>query len=56
MLFCGFLSVAGLNQVTSTFWDDTKSLLGGEQAIIPHLKEEIQDFHMAPKISMQIEK
>ena len=48
MLFCGFLSAAGLYQVTSTFWDGTQSLPGGEQAAIPHLKGHIQSFHLTP--------
>ena len=48
MLFSGFLSCAGLYQVTSTFWDDTQSLLGGEQATILHLKEDSQGFNMTP--------
>ena len=48
MLFCCFLSGAGLNQVTSTFWDGTQSLLGGEQATILHLKEDSQGFKMIP--------
>ena len=48
MLFCGFLSGAGLNQVASTFLDVTQSLFGGGHAIVPHLEEEIQGFHMNP--------
>ena len=48
MLFCGFLSGPGLNQVTSTFWSVTQSLLGGEQATIPHLKEDSQGFRVTP--------
>ena len=54
MLFCGFLSGAGLNQVASTVWDGTKSFPGGEQSSIPHLKEEIQGFHMNPKTALVI--
>ena len=54
MLFCGSLGGAGLNQVTSTFWDGTKSFLGDEQATIPHLKDWIQGFHMHPKTTIVI--
>ena len=43
-----FLSGSGLNHVTSTFWDGTQSLLGGEQAAIPYLKGHIQSFHVTP--------
>ena len=46
MLFWGFLSGSGLNQVTSTFWSVTQSLHGGEQATIPHMEEDSQSFHM----------
>ena len=49
MLFCGSVGGSGLNQVTSTFWDGTKSFLGGEPATIPHFKDDIQGFHMHPK-------
>ena len=56
MLFCGFLSGAGLNQVISKFWDGTQSFLGGEQAAIPHLKEHIQGFHMNPNAIIFISK
>ena len=45
---------AHLNQVTSTFWDGTQSFLGGEQATIPHLKEETQGFHMNQKTEIVI--
>ena len=48
MSFYGFLSWPGLNQGTSTFLDGTQSLPGGEQATIPHLKEDILGFHMIP--------
>ena len=48
MLIFGFLSCAGLNQVTSTFWNRSQSFTGGDQAAIPHLKEHIQSFHMSP--------
>ena len=54
MVICGSLSGAGLNQVSSTFLDGTQSLLGGEQPIIPHLKEETQGFHMNPKTEIII--
>ena len=42
----GFLSGAHLNEVASTFLDITQSISGECQATIPHLKEEIQGFHM----------
>ena len=54
MLFCGSLSLAGLNQVTSTFWDGTQSFPGGEKANIPHMKEDIQGFHMNPNDKIQL--
>ena len=54
MLFFGFLSGAGLNQVTSTFWNQSQSFLGGQQAAIPHLKEDIQGFHMSSKTAIVI--
>ena len=54
MLFFGFLSGAGLNQVASTFRDGTQSFPGGDQSSIPHLKEEIQGFHMNPKTALVI--
>ena len=54
MLFCGSVDGSGLNQVTSTFWDGTKSFLGGEQATIPHFKDDIQGFHMHPKPAIVI--
>ena len=48
MFFGGSLGGAGLNQVTSTFWNRTMSFLKGEQVAIPHLKEQIQGFHVTP--------
>ena len=48
MLFCDFLSGAGLMQGTSTFWVVTQPLLRAERATIPNLKEERQGFHMSP--------
>ena len=54
MLFCGFLSGPGLNQVTSTFWSVTQSLHGGEQATIPHMEEDSQSFHMIPNAQIFI--
>ena len=54
MLFCGFLSGAGLLQVTSTFWDGTQSFLGGQQAATPHLKEDVHGFHMSSKTAVVI--
>ena len=54
MLFCGFLGGAGLNQVTSTFWEDTQSIPGGEQGTIPYLKEGSQGFHVNPKIAIVV--
>ena len=48
MLFCGFLSCAGLMQVTSTFWAATQPLLRAERATIPNLEEERQGFPMNP--------
>ena len=38
MLFCCFLN-----------GDGTQSFAGAVQAALPHMKEEIQDFHMSPK-------
>ena len=35
-------------QVTSTFWAATQQLPRGERATIPHMKEEMQGFHMNP--------
>ena len=46
MLFFWASECAGLNQVTSTFWDGAQSFPVGGQAAIPHLKEHIQTFHM----------
>ena len=54
MLFCGFLSGPGLNQVTSTFWSVTQSLHGGEHATIPHMEEDSQSFHMIPNAQIFI--
>ena len=54
MLFCGFLSGAGVYQWSSTFWDGTQSLLGGEQDMIPHLKKGSQGFNMNPKTSIVV--
>ena len=46
MLFFWASECAGLNQVTSTFWDGAQSFPVGGQAAIPHLKEHVQTFHM----------
>ena len=54
MLFCGSVGGSGLYQVTPTFWDGVKSFLGGEQATIPHFKDDIQGFHMHPKPAIVI--
>ena len=54
MSFCGFLRCASLNQDTSTFWDGTQSFPGGEKAIIPHMKEYIQGFHMIPNTAIVV--
>ena len=35
-------------QVTSTFWAATQQLPRGERDTIPHMKEEMQGFHMNP--------
>ena len=35
-------------QVTSTFWAATQPLPRAERATIPHMKEEMQGFHMNP--------
>ena len=48
VLFFWVSECAGLNQVTSTFWDGARSLPVGGQAAIPHLKEHIHIFHMTP--------
>ena len=48
MLFCDFLSGAGLMQGTSTFWVVTQPLPRAERATIPNLKEERLGFHMSP--------
>ena len=45
------MSGAGLNQVSSTFLDGTQSFPAAVQAAIPHMKEDIPDFHMSPKKS-----
>ena len=54
MLFFGFLSGAGLNQVTSTFWPTPQSFATVQQAIIPNLKEGIQGFHINPKTAIVV--
>ena len=41
-----FWSCAGLMQVNSTFWAATHPLPRAERATIPHMKEEMQGFHM----------
>ena len=46
MLFFWASECAGLNQVTSTFWDGAQSFPVGGQAAIPHLKEHVQIFHI----------
>ena len=48
VLFCGFLSGAGVKQISSTFWAATHSPLLAEQATIPHMKEDSQSFHINP--------
>ena len=48
MLFCGFLSWAGLIQGTSIFWTVTHSLFLAQQATLPHIEEDIHSFHMTP--------
>ena len=35
-------------QVTSTFWAATQPLPRAERATIPHMKEEMEGFHMNP--------
>ena len=52
MLFCGFLSGAGLMQVISTFWATTQPLPRAEIPTIPQMKEKIQGFHMTPIASI----
>ena len=54
MLFCGFLSGAGLRQVTSTVWPAPLSFVKVDLAIIPHLIEGIQGLHMSPKTALVI--
>ena len=56
MLFCGFLSGAGVYQWSSTFWDGTQSLVEGDHATIPHLKEDSHSFHMTPNAKIFITK
>ena len=34
--------------MTSTFWAATQPLPRAKRATIPHMKEEMQDFHMNP--------
>ena len=38
--------------MSSTFWDGTQSFHGAVQAAIPHMKEDIQDFHMSPQTGL----
>ena len=54
MLFFEFLSVLAAQPSASTFWNRSKLVLGGQQAAIPHLREDIQGFHMNPKTAMVI--
>ena len=54
MLFFGFLSGAGLNQVTSTFWPTPQPFAKVQQPIIPHLKEGIQGFDINTKTAIVI--
>ena len=54
VLFSCSLSRASLNQVTFTFWDGTQSFPGGQKATIPHIKEEIQGYHMNQKTAIVI--
>ena len=54
MFFCGFLSCASLYQMTSSFWNGTQSFPGGEKAIIPHMKEGIQGFHISPNTAIVV--
>ena len=41
-------------QVSSTFLAITLQLLIADRATIPHMKEDIQDFHMTPNIQIFI--
>ena len=43
-----FWSCASLMQVTSIFWAAAQPLPRAERATIPHMKEEMQGFHMSP--------
>ena len=43
-----FLSRPGVYQWSSIFWDATQLFPIAERAIIPHLKEDSQYFHMTP--------
>ena len=54
MLFCGFLSGAGVKQYTSTFWTTTQQPDMIQQATLPHLKEGSQGFHLSPKTAIII--
>ena len=40
--------------MTSTFWDGTQSFSGVEKAIIPHMKEGIQGFHISPNTAIVV--
>ena len=54
VLFCDFLSGAGLMQGTSTFWVVTQPLPRAERATIPNLKEERRGFYMSPNAEIFI--
>ena len=40
--------------MTSSFWNGTQSSPGGEKAIIPHMKEGIQGFHISPNTAIVV--
>ena len=40
--------------MTSSFWNGTQSFPGGEKAIIPHMKEGIQGFHISPNTAIVV--